>query len=401
MLKAFKYRMYPTDDQKVLLAKTFGCVRVVYNKSLELKTALYQTEKKGISTFELINRMAKWKQEPEYEWLKGVNSQALQGSIQNLDVAFTNFFRKTAKFPNFKSKSNHQSFRNAQNTTVDWENGTVRIPKFKPGIKTVLHRKFEGEIRNSTVSRDKSGRYFISILVEDGLEAPYLPEPCEETTLGIDLGLKHFAVFSDETKIENPRFMKKGLKSLAKCQRRHSRKKKGSNNRAKARRKLAKAHAKVADQRKDFLHKITSDIVKNQDYTGVAVEDLAVKDMMKRKPEDKKGRRKQRDLSRSISDVGWGMFREMLKYKYEWNGKNFHVIGRFDPSSRLCPCGFYNHKLELEDRRWSCPSCGTDHDRDILAANNIKRFAFREQNRKFVGADCPEFTLGEIGVSRS
>lgn len=372
---AYKYRIYPTKSQEELLGKTFGCVRYVYNRALAIKMALYEKEKKGVSVFALTNQMAEWKDCKETEWLKEVNSQALQMSLRFLDAAYTNFFKKRASFPKFKSKhDNNQSFCNPQNTTVDWENGTVSFPKFKEGIKAVLHREFEGTIKSSTVSKTPSGKYFVSILVETDDVPKKCKNPREDKTLGIDLGIKDFATFSDGTVIGNPKHLKRRQKSLKRAQRKLSRKKKGSKNRDKQRKKVAILHEKVSNCRKDFLHKVTHNLAENQGYSSLAIEDLDVKEMM--------GKGKKNKLSKSIADAGWGMFRQFLTYKCERAGKNLLVIGRFDPSSKLCTCGYLNNSLALKDREWDCPECKKHHKRDVLAAQNIKRFAFCKQNTR-------------------
>lgn len=386
---AYKYRIYPTESQEILLAKTFGCCRYVYNRSLAIKTALYQKEKKGISVFQLTNDMADWKNNEETAWLKEINSQALQMSLRFLDAAYTNFFKKRTGFPKFHSKfDNRQSFCNPQNTTIDWENGKICFPKFKDGIKAVLHREFEGKIKNSTVSKTPSGKYYISILVETDIENPKCKKPKESKTLGIDLGIKDFATFSDGTVINNPRHFRKKQKALKRAQRKLSRKKKGSKNRNKQRVKVARLYENVTNARKDFLHKVTYSIVENQDYNSVAIEDLNVAELLK------KGRKNK--LSRSIADAGWGMFRTFLTYKCEREGKNLLVIGRFEPSSKLCTCGYLNNSLTLKDREWDCPECKKHHQRDVLAAQNIKRFAFCKQNtrkdKNLVRQELPELS---------
>jgi putative transposase len=346
----------------------------------------------------LTNEMAKWKNYEETKWLKEVNAQSLQMSLRHLDVAYTNFFKKRASFPQFKSKfDNNQSFCNPQETYVDWNENKVYVPKFKKGIKVVLHRKFEGKIKSSTISKTPSGKYFISILIETDAENPKCPKSKEDKTLGIDLGIKDFATFSDGVIIKNPKHLKKRLKQLKRQQRKMSRKKKGSKNRDKQRKKVAKIHEKVANCRKDFLHKLTHELVKNQDYNSIAIEDLNIKEMQ--------GKGKKTGLNRSINDVGWGMFRIFLNYKCERNGKNLLIIGRFDPSSKLCNCGYLNNSLTLKDREWSCPKCGVKHQRDILAAQNIKRFAFCKQNTSkdkiSVPQELREFTPLESDVSCS
>ena len=392
---AYKYRMFPTREQQILLAKTFGCVRYVYNRGLAIKMEVYQTTKKGISVFKLTDKMATWKKDQETLWLKEVNSQALQMSLRFLDAAYTNFFKKRASFPRFKSKfDNHQLFCNPQNTTVDWDNGLVCFPKFQHGIKTVLHRKFNGTIKSSYVSKTPSGKYYISILVETDGDLPKLKKPRESKTLGIDLGIKDYATFSDGTVISNPHHFNKRFKALKRAQRKLSRKKKGSNNRTKQRVKVARLHEKVTNCRKDFLHKLTRSIVENQDYNSVAIEDLNVKELLEKR---------KNKLSRYIADAGWGTFRTFLTYKCERAGKNLLVIGRFEPSSKLCLCGYLNHNLTLKDRVWECPECHTKHQRDVLAALNIRRFAFCKQNtrKELIGQELPESTPLETCVSGS
>jgi putative transposase len=362
-----------------------------------MKMTLYQDNKKSISVFNLMKEMAKWKDCEETKWLNEVNSQILQASLVNLDRAYTNFFKKRAAFPKFHSKfDNHRSFCNPQNTVVNFEAGTISFPKFKEGIKAVLHRKFEGIIKSSTVSKTPSGKYYISVLVETGGDLPKTKKPKESKTLGIDLGIKDFATFSDGTVINNPRHFRKKQKALKRTQRKLARKKKGSKNRYKQRIKVAILHEKVSNCRKDFLHKVTHDIVENQDYNSVAIEDLDVAEML--------GKGKKNKLSRNIADAGWGMFRQFLTYKCERKGKNLLVIGRFEPSSKLCTCGYLNSSLTLKNREWDCPRCHSHHERDELAAKNIKRFAFCKQNTRkdnLVGRESPEFTPLETGVTRS
>jgi len=353
----------------VLLAKTFGCVRFVYNKTLDIKTGLYQKDKKSISIYELMKQVTQWKKLEKFKWLKEVNSQSLQSSLQNLDIAFTKFFKEKKGFPKFKKKSHKQSFSNPQNTIVDFKNNKVSIPKFKEGIKAVFHRTFDGKIKTSTISQVSSGKYFISILVEEKISNPKKKTPKENKTLGIDLGIKSFLTDSNGNKVDNPKFLNNYLPKLQKVQRHLSRKKKGSNNWNKQRIKVARTHERISNCRKDFLHKVTTDLVKNQNYTSIAIEDLSTSNMIRN-----------RKLSRCISDAGWGMFKGFLSYKCGWYGKNLLIIGKFDPSSRLCTCGYYNKDLKLSDRNWECPICNTNHDRDILAAKNIKRFAICKQD---------------------
>lgn len=392
---SYKYRIYPTKEQEVFFARSFGCVRWVYNWGLAYKISVYEQTKKCISAFSLMKEMTTLKRMDETIFLKEVNSQSLQQSLCNLDIAYTRFFKEKKGFPKFKNKYGKQSFSNPQDTKIDLNKNLVYIPKIKNGIKIVLHRKFVGKIKTSTITKTPSGKYFISILVEELINNPNTLTPKEAKTLGIDLGIKHFATLSDGIKIENPKHLKKRLKQLKHQQRKLSKKKKGSKNRDKQRRKVAILHEKVANCRKDFLHKLTKSIAENQSYTSVAIEDLNVQEMAKTKS---------KYINRAVNDVGWGMFKKFLQYKCEWYGKNLLVIGEFEPSSKLCTCGNLNHTLKLSDREWTCQKCGVTHDRDILAANNIKRFAFCKQNTSkisVVGQELPEFTLGENGVNHS
>ena len=335
-----------------------------------MKTEAYKVEKKSLSIFSLDKKISLLKQAEETSWLREVNSQSLQSSLRSLDMAYTGFFRDKKGFPKFKSKSDNQSFQNPQLTRVDFDAGQLFIPKFREGIKTVFHRKFEGKIKTSTVSRSKTGKYFVSLVVEEDGEEISIQAPEIGSCVGIDLGIKTYATLSNGEKFENPKFLKKKLKRLKRLSRQHSKKKKGSKNREKSRKRLARQHERVADSRKDFIHKLTSNLVENQDYQSFAIEDLAVSNMVKN-----------RNLSRAISDCAWGMFRQFLTYKAKRAGKSVLVIGRFEPSSKLCTCGQINQELKLKDREWTC-SCGATHDRDVLAANNIREFAFQKQNTK-------------------
>ena len=363
ILKAYKYRLFPTADQREFLAQTFGSCRFVYNWALATKKDTYETEKKSISRFELDKQLTQMKN--DILWLKDTNAQALQQSLASLDKAYNKFFKEHSGYPRFKSKYDRQSFSCPQNCSVDCDNSILNIPKIK-GIPIVLSRKFEGKIKTVTVSKTKTDKYFVSILVETAGELPKLSEPSIDSALGIDVGLKDFATLSDGTKIPNPKKYRSSLKRLKKLQRSLSHKKKGSSNRAKARKKLALLHEKISNQRSDFLHKATHTICcKNHEQT-ICVEDLSVKNMLKN-----------HYLAMSISDAGWGEFFRQLKYKCSWYGKNLLTIGRFEPSSKTCSnCGWVKTDLSLKDREWTCSCCNNNLDRDINAARNIKQFAF-------------------------
>ena len=366
--RAYKYRLYPNEEQKVLIAKHLGSCRFIYNYALDKKVRAYQTNKTNLSRFDIQADLPNMKKSEEYCWLKDVNSLSLQASLANLDSAYTKFFREHKGFPRFKSKKDgKQSFSIPQNTRVDFENGRIFIPKFKGGIKTKFHRTFEGIVKSSTISRTATGKYFVSILVE--VNEPDVPmKPiCENKTVGIDLGIKTFAVLSDGTEIHNPKHLKQSLDKVKKLQRSLSHKNKGSKNRDKARRKLALAHEQVTNRRNDFLHKVTSYLVNN--YDTICLEDLNVKGMVKN-----------HHLAQALEDISIGTFNTLLEYKAKERGVNILRIGRFEPSSKMCTCGYINHNLTLAMREWICPKCGSTHDRDLLAANNIKRFAFRNIN---------------------
>lgn len=362
MLKSYRYELCPSADQKKAMDGMFGSVRFIYNLALETKIAAY---KKGvnISCFELINQLPDLKR--ECEWLYNSPSQSLCHAISHLEDAYTNFFKGRSKFPSFKSKKGKQSFHIQQGTKADWTKREVFLPKLK-WLKMIVSRKFDGEIRNATVSKTKTGKYFVSILVQDGKDLPEKKPIQRETTIGIDVGLTHFATLSDGTKIDNPRFLQHSLKRLRiekrTLQRRY---KKGAPEQSKGflKQKLvvAKLYEKIANQRKDFLHKLTTAIVKQ--FDTIVLEDLNIKGMVQNK-----------NLSRAISDVGWGEFERQIAYKCEWYGNNFLQIGRFEPSSKICSsCGKHKGDLKLSERSWTCV-CGITHDRDLNAALNIRNF---------------------------
>jgi len=367
MLKAYRYRIYPTEEQAETMRKHFGACRFIYNWGLEQKIKAYETEGKTMSRFDLqkimVHRLKK-----EHTWLKEVNSQSLLASLINLDSAFTRFFREKKGFPRFKSKKNcRHSFNVPQHYTVNFDDNTVKLPKIG-AVKTVLHRRFTGKTKSATISTSSTGKFHISILVDDEQNPPEKQQFDENTTIGIDVGISHFATFSTGEKIENPHFLKESLQRLKVLQRRLSRKKKGSNNRRKALIKVARQHERIANQRNDFLHKVSYKLV--SENQAVAIENLNVKGMMRN-----------HHLSQSISDTAWGMFFRMLEYKSEWYGKTLLRIGQFEPSSKICNvCGHVNNDLKLSDREWECSECKTQHDRDVNASINIKKFALQGQN---------------------
>lgn len=356
MLKAFKYRINPTKDQKDLINKHIGSSRFVYNLALETKQLAYSGNKIHLNCFDLIKQLPDLKK--VCPWLKEINSQSLQQPIRNLDNAFTRFFKGQSAFPNFKKKLNKGSFNIPQ--SISLVNGKLYIPKFKKGIDIVLHRPIKGTIKQATISRTPTGKYFVSILCETGEENKPKNKVTENNTVGIDLGIKTFIVTSDGEYFDNPKFLKKSLSKLKYIQHKFS-KKKGKRTKH----KLATLHEKVANQRKDFLQKASSKLIRENQ--SIAIEDLNIKGMLAN-----------HKLSQSISDCGWSMFVDMLKYKAEWYGVNILKIGRFEPSSKMCSCcGAVNKELKLTDRAWTCKICNSILDRDVNAAINIKNFALK------------------------
>ena len=356
MLKAFKYRLVPTKAQSILLNKHIGSSRFVYNLALETKQMAWAGNRVNLNCFDLIKQLPDLKK--ECEWLKEINSQSLQSPIRNLDNAFTRFFKGQGKFPNFKKKSNGGSFNAPQNVFL--ENNKLIIPKFKEGIDIVLHRPIKGTIRQATISRTPTDKYFVSILCETGDAIKPKAVIKENTTIGIDLGIKTYLVTSNGKEFDNPKFLRKAQSRLKFTQRKYS-----IHKGKRTKHRLVVLHEKVTNQRKDFLHKTSSELIKNHD--SIAIEDLAVSNMIKN-----------HNLAQSISDAGWSMFVTMLEYKAMWYGKNILKIGRFEPSSKLCNCcGSINKELTLQEREWTCKTCGTLLNRDINAAINIKSFALK------------------------
>jgi putative transposase len=352
--KAYRFRLYPNLEQKAFLAKCFGCSRFVYNHFLRLTTDVYANSKKSLRYKEWAKLLTHLKK--EYEWLKEVNSQALQQTLKDLETAYVRFFKGLAKFPNFKKRSNKQSFRVPQHFSIT-EKGKLKLPKMTP-IKMVIHREIEGEIKSVTITKTASGKYYASIVTE--LEIPQAPLNGEK--IGLDLGLKDFVITSKPEKFPNPRYFQRSLRRLKIRQRRLSRKVKGSNNRKKARIRVAKIHEKVANQRLDYQHKISRKLTcENQ---AISCEDLNIKGMVKN-----------RKLAKQISDVAWGQFLTLLEYKGELNGCEISRVDRFFPSSKRCSnCGYIKEDLTLKDREWICPECHTFHDRDVNACQNLLQF---------------------------
>ena len=352
MLKAYKYRIYPDAEQMQFFAKCFGCVRFVYNRMLSDRIEHYNLTGKSLN-----NTPAQYKS--EFTWLKEVDSLALANAQMNLNTAYRNFFRdKSNGFPKFKSKKNNNfSYTtNNQKGTVYVENGYIKLPKLKSPVKIRQHRSFEGVIKSCTISKAPSGKYHISILVETEIQKL----PASDMRVGIDVGIKDFAVLSNGEAYKNPKHLRKSEKRLAKLQRDLSRKQIGSSNRNKARIKVAKLHEKIANQRMDFLHKKSTEIIRENQ--AIVIEDLKVKNLMKN-----------HNLAKSIAEVSWSRFREMLDYKSRWYGRELIIAPPDYPSSQLCSdCG--NRSSQTKDlacRIYICPECGLEIDRDYNASLNL------------------------------
>ena len=363
-LRAYKYRIYPNKEQQIQLAKTFGSCRFIYNTYLGKKIELYKNESKFMSYNQCSSDMTKLKN--EFVWLKEIDKFALQNSLRNLDLAYQKFFKEHTGFPKFKSKREHYysyttNFTN-NNISVDFSCNAIKLPKLK-WVKAKLHREFLGKIKSATVSLTPSGKYFVSVLVEENIQQ--LPKT--DKKIGFDLGIKEFLIDTNGCHIDNPKTLYKHQDKLAKLQRELAHKKLGSKNWHKQRIKIAREYEKITNIRKDFLHKLSNEIVKENQI--IISEDLNVKGMVRN-----------HKLAKSISDVSWSEFTRQLQYKADWYGRTYHKIDRFYASSQTCnECGFVNKEVkQLSIREWVCSNCGAIHQRDDNAAINIFRKGLEE-----------------------
>ena len=352
--RAYKYRFYPTDEQKKILAQTFGCCRFVYNWGLSTRKTAYFQHGKSLYYNDLAAMLPALKE--QYPWLRDTSSVPLQQALRHLDRAFVNFFEGRAAYPTFKKKRHEQSATYVSNAFM-WDGQALTLAKMSAPLEIVWHRPLPEGCKPSSVTiiKDSANRYFVSILVADDIK----PLPMVKKMVGLDLGITSMVALSSGESVGNPRYFAKDEKRLAKAQRRLAKKKKGSKNRNKARLKVAKIHARIADRRRDYQHKLSTRIAHENQV--ICVESLAVKNMVKN-----------HSLAKAISDVGWGEFVRQLECKSQWYGRTLIKIDRFYPSSKTChACKHVLDSLLLDIREWVCPACGVVHDRDTNAALNI------------------------------
>lgn len=363
--RAYRFRFYPTPEQENLLRQTMGCVRLVYNKALAARTEAWYEKQERVDYKQTSSLLTGWKKQEDLQFLNDVSCVPLQQCLRHLQKAFSNFWAKRAKYPNFKKKRNGGSAEFTR-SAFKWKEGKLWLAKCAEPLKIVWSRDLPGSSQPSTVTVkfDPSGRWFVSILVDDQTVHP-LPPPSlppirgDVRGVGIDVGITSLISTSNGEKIANPKHFNRLYRKLRKAQKALSRKIKGSKNRDKARLEVAKIHAKIKDARTDFLHKLTTQLVR--DNSLIAIEDLAIRNIVKN-----------HKLARSISDASWGEFNRQLEYKCQWYGRELVRIDRYFPSSKRCShCGYIIDKLPLNIREWKCPECGTTHDRDLNASKNI------------------------------
>ena len=381
MIETYKFRLYPTKEQEVLLAKHFGTVRFVYNWALDFDNKKYATLQKHLGWMSICTSDEYHQLKKDNPWMREVNVQSMTSAISHLDKAFQRFFRHQGGFPKFKSrKDNHQSFECPGGVKIDFKAKKIQIPKFikkkssDNRIKFVLSRRVKkGKIGTATVSRNPSGQYFISFIVHTNEQPKAIVSDDKisaDNSLGFDFGLKHFLTLSNGRTFDSPEYFKKMLDKLAKEQKKLSKKQKGSKNKEKQRKKVAKIHQKISDQRSDYLHKLSSMLVKESQFDCFCFEDLSLEGMKKM-------------WGRKVSDLSYYTFQQMMLYKALRAGKKVLKIGRFEPSSQICSrCG-NRQKMPLDVRTYICPECGQVIDRDLNAAINIRNFALRNIIKNF------------------
>jgi putative transposase len=373
-LISYKFRLYPNQNQKVLLERHFGSNRFIYNYFLQRKIEHYKKTKKTIGWCQLANELKPLKE--ELPWLDEIASQSLQQTIRHLDNAYTNFFRSNMDFPKFKSKKNNRhsfTIPEPKSIRVDYENKRLYVPKFintgnyDNRLKCIFDRKIEGKIRQCTISRHVD-KYYVSILAEQNIELPSKPEMDRKKSIGIDFGVRTFCTLSNGMKIDSPQYFKQSQNKLARHQKELETLTKESTEWISKKEIIQKLHAKISRQRKDFLDKLSYKLTHDNQVETICIEDLSIKGMQKNNGNN---------MNRIIGDLGWYKLTQMIQYKSDWNGRNFIKIGRFEPSSKTCSiCGHVYRELRRDEKEWICSKCQTHHDRDLNASQNILDFAF-------------------------
>lgn len=361
--RAFRYRFYPSDEQAAELARTFGCVRLVYNKALKARAEAWALRRERMNYNATSALLTEWKKTEELAFLNKVSCVPMQQALRHLEAAYVNFFAKRTKFPTFKSKKKSRRSAVYTSSSFRWRDGYLTLAKMSAPLKIVWSRPMpEGATPSTvTVTQDAAGRWHVSLLCDDVIEQA----AAGNDAVGVDVGLTNLLTLSTGEKVENPRHERRDRAALARAQRQHARKEKGSKNRDKARVKVARVHARIADRRRDHLHKLTTRLIRENQT--VIIEDLTVRNIVKN-----------HSLARAVSDAAWRKFRTMLEYKADWYGRSVIVVDRWFPSSKLCStCGVQADKMPLNVRLWTC-LCGATHDRDVNAAINIKSAGLAE-----------------------
>jgi putative transposase len=356
--RAFKYRFYPTPEQAEQLNRTFGCVRLVYNRALDARTKAWVVDRQRITYVQTSTMLTEWKRTDEFAFLSEVSSVPLQQALRHLQGAFAAFWDKRSRYPRFKSKRKSRASAEYTRSAFRWRDGHLTLAKMNAPLAIVWSRPLPdgADPSAATVSRDPAGRWFVSLLVEDPTVRPL---PAVESVVGVDAGVTSLVALSTGEKVANPKHEQADRRKLAKAQQNLARKDKGSVNRGKARVRVARIHARIADRRRDHLHKLTTRLVRENQT--VVIEDLSVWNMLRN-----------HNLARAISDAAWSELRGMLEYKAQWYGRTVVAVDRWYPSTKTCSaCGRINPTMLLRVRSWTCPGCGADHDRDINAAKNI------------------------------